>query len=78
MKLLTANQYYALNGRTINLSLHGEVDMSAATSSGVVAVFASATASDADVEVLLGIGTEVGTFVVDTNKTRQGGTSSNT
>ena len=32
MKLLTANKYYALNGRTINLLMKGDIDMSATTS----------------------------------------------
>ena len=49
MTLLTANRYYALNDRTINMLLHGEVDMSAATSSNFVAVPTSNTASDAEV-----------------------------
>ena len=31
MKLLTANRYYALNDRTINMLSKGEVDMSATT-----------------------------------------------
>ena len=74
MKLLTANRYYALNDRTINFSSQGEVDMSATTS----AVFsgnnhASNTASDAEVEEVFGIETEVEIFVVDKNKTRAGG-----
>ena len=74
MKLLTANRYYALNDRTINFLSQGEVDMSATTS----AVFsgnnnASNTVSDAEVEEVLDIETEVETFVVDKNKTRAGG-----
>ena len=74
MKLLTANRYYALNDRTINFLSQGEVDMSATTS----AVFsgnnhASNTVSDAEVEEVFDIETEVETFVVDKNKTRAGG-----
>ena len=80
MKLLTANRYYALNDRTINMLSKGEVDMSATT--GVTLWFApmaaSKTASDAEVEELLDIETEVGIFVVDKNTTRQGGAFSNT
>ena len=73
MKLLTANRYYALNGRSVNMLLHGEVDMSAATSSDFVAVPASKTVSDAELLELFDIGTEVETFVVDKHRTRQGG-----
>ena len=51
----------------------GEVGMSAATSSDFVPVPASKSVSDAEVEELLDIETEVGIFVVDKNKTRQGG-----
>ena len=66
MKLLTANRYYALNDRTINFLSQGEVDMSATTS----AVFsgtnhASSTVSDAEVEEVLDIETEVEIVVVD-------------
>ena len=32
MKLLTADRYYALNDRTINLLMKGDIDMSATTS----------------------------------------------
>ena len=61
MKLLTANRYYALNDRTINFLSQGEVDMSATT--GVAFGFASLAAadnvSDAEVEEVLDIETEV-------------------
>ena len=74
MKLLTTNRYYALNDLAINFLSQGEVDMSATTS----AVFsgnnhASNTVSDAEVEEVFGIETEVEIFVVDKNKTRAGG-----
>ena len=72
MKLLTANRYYALDGRTINIISQGGADMSA-TSSEPGAVPASKTVSDTEVEELLDIGTEVEIFVVDKNKTRAGG-----
>ena len=77
MELLTANRYHALNDRTINMLSQGGVDMSA-TSSEFGAVPASKTVSDAEVEELLDIETGVEIFVVDTNKTRQGGAFSNT
>ena len=32
MKLLTADRYYALNDRTINLLMKGDIDMTATTS----------------------------------------------
>ena len=66
MKLLTANPYYALDDRTINMLSQGGVDMSA-TSSEFGAVPASKTVSDAEVEELLDIETEVEIFVVDKN-----------
>ena len=72
MKLLTANRYYALNDRTINMLSQGGVDMSA-TSSEFGAVPASKTVSDAEVKELIDIETEVEIFVVDKNKTRAGG-----
>ena len=72
MELLTANRYYALSDRTINMLSQGEVDMSA-TSAEFGAVPASNTARDAEVEELLNIETEVEICVVDKNKTRAGG-----
>ena len=72
MKLLTANRDYALNDRTINMLSQGGVDMSA-TSSEFGAVPASKTVSDAEVEELFDIETEVEIFVVDKNITRQEG-----
>ena len=79
MKLLTANRYYALNDRTVNMLSRGEVDMSATTgiTLGFASMAASKTAVDCGVEELLGIETEVEIFVVDRNKTRQGGACSN-
>ena len=76
MELLTANRYHALNHRTIHLLSQGEVEMSATT--GVTFGFGSSGAaannvSDAEVEELLGIETKVEVFVIDKNKTRQGG-----
>ena len=75
MKLFTANRYYALNDRTINMLSRGDVDMSATTGIplGFASMAASKTVSDAEVEELLDIETEGETFVVDKHKTRQGG-----
>ena len=75
MKWLTANRYYALNDRTINMLLQGEVDMSATTgiTLGFGSMAASKTVSDAEAEELLDNETEVEMFLVDENKTRQGG-----
>ena len=75
MQLLTANRYYALNDRTIYMLLQGEVDMSATTgvTLGFGSMAASKTVSDAGAGELLDNETEVGTFVVDRNKTRQAG-----
>ena len=67
-----------MDGRTIHLVSQVEVDMSATT--GVTFEFGSGAAannvSDAEVEELLDIGTEVEIFVVDNNTTRQGGVCS--
>ena len=67
MKLLTANRYYALNGRTMNMLSRGGVDMSATTgiTLGSESMTASKTASDAEVDELLDIETEVEISVVD-------------
>ena len=74
MKLLTANRYYALNDRTINFLSQGEVDMSATTSAVSSGNnHASNTVSDAEVEEVFDIETEVEIFLVDRNKTRAGG-----
>ena len=69
MKLLTLDRYYALNDRTINLLMKGDIDMSAVSGDTVEQV----TESDAEVVDLLGVETEVEIFVVDKNKTRSGG-----
>ena len=69
MKLLTADRYYALNDRTINLLMKGDIDMSATTSEKGEEI----KESDAEVIDLLDIEEEVEIFVVDKNKTRAGG-----
>ena len=55
MKLLTLDRYYALNDRTINLLMKGDIDMSAASGDTVEQV----TESDAEVVDLLDVETEV-------------------
>ena len=69
MKLLTAPKYYALNDRTINLLMKGDIDMSATTSGKSEEI----KESDATVISLLDIEKEIEIFVVDKNKTRAGG-----
>ena len=69
MKLLTTNRYYALNDRTINLLLKGNIDMSAAVGSEEQAI----SVSDGEVVALIDKEKEVEIFVVEKNKTRQGG-----
>ena len=69
MKLLTADRYYTLNDRTINLLMKGDIDMSATTSEKGEEI----KESDAEVIDLLDIEKEVEIFVVDKNKTRAGG-----
>ena len=73
MKLLTTNRYCALNDRTTHLLSQGEVDMSVTSAEfGFGSGAAANNVSDAEVEELLDIETEVETFVVDKNKTRAG------
>ena len=69
MKLLTADRYYALNYKTVNLLMNGDIDMTATTSEKGEEI----KGSDAEVIDLLDIDTEVAIFVVDKNKTRAGG-----
>ena len=72
MKLLTANQHYALNDRTIHFVSQGEIDMSATTAESGAAP-ESNTVRDADVVDLLDNETEIEISVVDKIKPRQGG-----
>ena len=71
MKLLTAERHYALNDRTINLLLKGNIDMTASTS--MKDGGNDAKGSDEDIVDLLDIEKEVELFVIDKNKTRSGG-----
>ena len=69
MKLLTAKRYYALNDRTINLLMKGQIDMSVVVGEELEPI----SVSDAEIEELLSVETEIELFVVDKNKTRNGG-----
>ena len=71
MYLPTAKRYYALNDRTINLLMKGNVDMSATT--GETDEGDKSTSSDAEVKEIAKKGKEVKSFIVDKNKTRAGG-----
>ena len=71
MKLLKADRYYALNDRTINLLMKGDIDMSVTTKAG--GGDDEIKESDAEVIDLLDIEDEVEIFVIDKNKTRAGG-----
>ena len=69
MRLPTAQRYSALNDRTINLFIKGQVDMSATTSETAEVI----TNSDKDIEDLIKMEQEVELFIVDKDKTRAGG-----
>ena len=69
MKLLTSNRYYALNDRTIDLLMKGDIDMSATVGEGEEEI----SESDMKVQKILETENEVEIFVVDKNKTRTGG-----
>jgi len=69
MYLFNSKRYYALNDRTINLLLTGDIDMSA-TSSETAEVI---TDSDKEVVDLINVEKEVELFIVEKNKTRAGG-----
>ena len=62
---------YALNDRTINLLMKGNVDMSA--TAGEAGEGDKSTFSDAEVKEVAKKETEVGLFIVDKNKARAGG-----
>ena len=68
MKLLTSNRYYALNDRTINLLLKGEIDMSATHSEEEQR---KPTASDEETIDILDKETEVEVFRVEKIKREQ-------
>ena len=68
MYLFNSKRYHALNDRTINLLLKGDIDMSA-RNSGTAEVI---TDSDKEVADLIGVEQEVGLFIVEQNMTRAG------
>ena len=69
MELLTSNRYYALNDRTINLLMKGDIDISATVGEDYEAI----SISDAEVIPIIAKETKVEVVVVGKNKTRAGG-----
>ena len=69
MYLLNPKRYYALNGRTTNLLMKGDIDMNATTSETAEVI----TGSDKEVVDLINVEQEVGLFTVEKNKTISGG-----
>ena len=69
--LSNAKRHYALNDRTINLLMKGNVDMSATT--GEAGEGDKSTFSDAEVMEIAKKETDVELFTVERNKTRAGG-----
>ena len=69
MYLFNPKRYYALNDRTTNLLMKGDIDMSATTSETAEVI----TGSDEEVVDLINVEQEVELFIVDKDKTRAGG-----
>ena len=69
MYVFSSKRYYALNDRTINLLMKGDIDMSATTSETAEII----TDSDKEVVGLINVEQEVGLFTIEKNKTRAGG-----
>ena len=69
MYLLNSKRYYALNDRTVNLLMKGDIDMNATTSETAEVL----TDSDKEVVDSINVEQEVGLFTVEKNKTRAGG-----
>ena len=69
MKLLTSNIYYALNDRTHNLLMKGDIDMSVVVGEEAIVN----TISDAELVYIIVQEREVEILVVDKHKTRAGG-----
>ena len=65
MYLFNSKRYYALNDRTINLLMKGDIDMSATTSETAEVI----TDSDKKVVDLIHVEQEVELVIVDKNKT---------
>ena len=68
MYLFNSKRYYALNDRTINLLLKGDIDMSATNSETLEVT----TDSGKEVVDLINVEKEVEFFIVEKNKTRSG------
>ena len=68
MYLFASKRYYALNDRTINLLMKGDIDMGATTSETAEVI----TDSDKEVVGLIDVEKEFGFFIFD-NRTRAGG-----
>ena len=69
MYLFNSKIFYALNGRTINLLMKGDIDMSATTPETAEVI----TDSDKEVVDLINVEQEVALFTIEKNKTRSGG-----
>ena len=69
MYLFNPNIYYALNDRTVNLIMKGDIDMGATTSETAEVI----TGSDKEVVDLINVEQEIELFTVEKNKTRSGG-----
>ena len=69
MYIFNPKRHYALNDRTINLLMKGDIDMSATTSETAEVI----TDSDKEVVGLINVEKEVELFTVEKNKTRSGG-----
>ena len=69
MYLLASNIYYALNDRTINLLMKGDIDMSTTTSETSEVI----TDSDEEVVDIIYIEQEVELFIVYKSRTGAGG-----
>ena len=69
MKLFSSTRYYALNDRTIDLLMKGDIDVSAAVGEDYEAI----SISDAEVIPVIAKETEVEIVVVVKNKTRASG-----
>ena len=69
MKLLTSKRYDALNNRTVNLLLKGDIDMGATTPDTAEVI----TDSDNEVVGSINVEQEVGFLIVSKHRTRAGG-----
>ena len=72
MYQFNSKKYCALNDRTTNLLMKGDIGMSATTSESAEVI----TDSDKEIVDLINVEQEVELFIVDKNKTRAGGSFS--